>query len=533
MNTDSKIIEIARNVLRTPLSNSAIARNLHVSPHLVSKVRAVINEKDYSLEDIEEMDTARRLIEFRREDYSESVNPRGRNTEYSMPDCEYFAAEAVKYKLTYSLMYDEYYDSCIAAGTLPYKLTQFKKYLGEYIKKQEFSEVMVHHPGDEMEVDWVGDKAFWIDPDTGEIQYGWMFVGCLSFSGKAYVEVFEDMKEQSWITAHVHMFEYFGGVTRVLVCDNLKTGVLRHPRDSEAQLQKDYAALGNYYGIAIVPARVLAPNDKPLAENTVRFVEDYIIKKLRHAQCFSLEEYNRLVIAELEKLNNRPFQKKDGSRNSAYINYEQSQLLSLPLLPFRYCEKKLASVQRNCCVSLRNNFYSVPYKKVKPGSKVWLHIYENTVEIWNESSTEKLCEHKLVSSGMKNVYQIVSEHMPPKSYRFSEWNSDRFRRWARSIGPETYELIDDLFINPPEQKYYSRAHAILNLETKYGRERLETAVRLARLKYRRPASPQIRALLENAADLEYKKKLQVAPDRSGEKSYIRGAEYYAEKERSE
>jgi hypothetical protein len=41
----------------------------------------------------------------------------------------------------------------------------------------------------------------------------------------------------------------------------LKTGVLRHPRDSEAQLQKDYAAMGNYYGIAIVPARVLAPDD--------------------------------------------------------------------------------------------------------------------------------------------------------------------------------------------------------------------------------------------------------------------------------
>jgi len=533
MSTDSNIIEIARSVLRTPLSNSAIARNLHVSHHLVSKVRAVINEKNYSLEDIEEMDTARRLMEFRREDYSEFVKPRGRNTEYSMPDCEYFAAEAVKYKLTYSLMYDEYYDSCIAAGTLPYKLTQFKKYLSDYIKKQEFSEVMVHHPGDEMEVDWVGDKAFWADPDTGEIQYGWMFVGCLSFSGKAYVEVFEDMKEQSWITAHVHMFEYFKGVTKVVVCDNLKTGVLRHPRDSEAQLQKYYAAMGNYYGIAIVPARVLAPDDKPLAENTVRFVEDYIIKKLRHAQCFSLEEYNRLVMVELEKLNNRPFQKKDGSRNSAYINYEQNELLPLPLLPYRYCEKKQAAVQRNCCVSLRNNYYSVPYKKVKAGSKVWLHIYEKTVEIWNERSTEKLCEHMLVPSGMKNVYQIVSEHMPPKSYRFSEWNSDRFRRWARSIGPETYELIDDLFINPPEQKYYSRAHAILNLESKYGRERLETAVRLARQKYRRPTSPQIRAILENAADLEYKRKIQTAPDRSSEKSYTRGAEYYAEKERPE
>ena len=77
------------------------------------------------------------------------------------------------------------------------------------------------------------------------------------------------------------------------------------------------------------------------------------------------------------------------------------------------------------------------------------------------------------------------------------------------------------------------ASLILNLESKYGRERLETAVRLARQKYRRPTSPQIRAILENAADLEYKRKIQTAPDRSSEKSYTRGAEYYAEKERPE
>ena len=37
-------------------------------------------------------------------------------------------------------------------------------------------------PGEQVEVDWAGDPAHIIDPDTGEITNAWVFVGVMSYS---------------------------------------------------------------------------------------------------------------------------------------------------------------------------------------------------------------------------------------------------------------------------------------------------------------------------------------------------------------
>ena len=83
-------------------------------------------------------------------------------------------------------------------------------------------------PGEQVEVDWAGDPATIIDPDTGEILKSYIFVGVMTYSQYAYVEAFLDMKQRSWINAHVHMYEYFGGVARILVPDNCKTAVIHN-----------------------------------------------------------------------------------------------------------------------------------------------------------------------------------------------------------------------------------------------------------------------------------------------------------------
>ena len=67
-----------------------------------------------------------------------------------------------------------------------------------------------------------GDPAKIIDPDTGEITEAWIFVGVMTYSQYAFVEAFINEQQKSWITAHVHMYEFFGGVTPILVSDNVK-----------------------------------------------------------------------------------------------------------------------------------------------------------------------------------------------------------------------------------------------------------------------------------------------------------------------
>ena len=63
--------------------------------------------------------------------------------------------------------------------------------------------------GEQVEIDWADDSATIIDPDTGEILKAYIFVGAMTYSQYAYVEVFLDMKQKSWITAHVHMYKFF------------------------------------------------------------------------------------------------------------------------------------------------------------------------------------------------------------------------------------------------------------------------------------------------------------------------------------
>ena len=88
-----------------------------------------------------------------------------------------------------------------------------------------------HKPGEVMQVDWAGDTAAVIDTDTGEIIPAYVFVATLPYSAYSYVEAFFSMNQESWTTAHVNAYKYFGGVTRIIQCDNLKTGVQKHGKD--------------------------------------------------------------------------------------------------------------------------------------------------------------------------------------------------------------------------------------------------------------------------------------------------------------
>lgn len=418
-------------------------------------------------------------------------------------------------------------EECNRSGTIPLQLTQFKVHLNEHLAKKPFSEIIFHKPGEEIEVDWTGDPAIWFDPDTGEVQKAWMFVGVLPFSGYGYAEVFPDMKLPNWIMAHVHMFEYFGGAAEVLICDNLKTGVIKHPKNGNVVLQKDYQAMADYYQTVIVPARVRKPDDKPSTENLVGKLETHILAKLRNFQCFSIEEYNHEVRKLLDQFNRKPFQKKEGSRYSVFTEFEKKELVPLPLVPFEYFEKRIAKVQSNCCIAYKTNFYSVPYKY--KDKDVDVRIYSNRLEVY--FGKVLLCTHRL-ATGKTGTYVIDNSHMPPDSANYGDWNSNRFLRWAREYGPYTYEVVDRIFTKSgAEQKYYNGVRSLLKLADKYTRERVEKACQIALAHKQKPTYKDIKGILATEQDLKEGFRFSKEQETSREeKSYVRGAEYYAEKE---
>jgi len=102
-----------------------------------------------------------------------------------------------------------------------------------------------------------------IVPYSGEIITVYLFVSCLTYSRYAYVEPTLDMKMDTWLRCHIHMYGFFHGIPVCTVCDNLKTGVVKHPKEGEIILTDSYEALGTHYITAIMPSGVRKPNSAP------------------------------------------------------------------------------------------------------------------------------------------------------------------------------------------------------------------------------------------------------------------------------
>lgn len=176
------------------------------------------------------------------------------------PDYERVHRELAKNGVTLSLLWNEYCEECYASKELPLMYTQFCLHYREYAQQTKATMHLDHKPGEQMEVDWAGDAAKVTDPETGSQTPAYLFIAVLSCSGYAYVEAFGDQGQESWITGHVHAYRYFGGATRILTPDNLKTGVTRHGK-GEVILNPTYQEMAEHYNTCILPARVRHPKD--------------------------------------------------------------------------------------------------------------------------------------------------------------------------------------------------------------------------------------------------------------------------------
>ena len=265
---------------------------------------------------------------------------------YKMPDYEYVHRELQKDGVTLNLLWLEYCEVCRNNGELPYQSTQFNKYYNDYVVKTNATMHLNHKPGEIIQVGWAGDTAAVIDTDTGEAIPAYVFVASLPYSGYSYVEAFFSMNQECWTAAHVNAYKYFGG-------------------------------------------RVRSPKDKAMVEGTVGVISTFILAALRNRQFLSLSELNEAIAERLYAFNHKPFQKRDGSRTSAFEE-EKAFLLPLPPRPFELSEWKIATAAPNYHISVNKMNYSVPYEYIK--QKVDVRITKNTIEVFFGGN--RICSHK-------------------------------------------------------------------------------------------------------------------------------------------
>lgn len=496
------------------VSNNRIAEGNHMSKHSVNEVVRIAEEQGLTYEAVGSLSE--------QEVYGLVYpNKSPQDAAYDIPDYMKVHEELKKVGVTKTLLYEEYCEECRRKGSIAIGKTKFFSDLARFREKNNLAAVIEHRPGDRTEVDWSGPTMSFMDKETGKRITVYLFVADLPCSRLAYVEPTLRMDEMSWLQCNIHMFEYFGGVTRLVVCDNLKTGVVSHGKGHVVELNREYEAFANHYGTAILPAAVRSPRQKNSAEGTVGDIATSIIARLRNTPFHSFEALREAVAEKLENHNGAPFQKREGSRREWFEREERSALKPLPATPYEIGQWVYGrKIQLNCHVAFEKNFYSCPSRYAQQLCD--LRITPSTVSIF--IGGERIKTHVRFPYEVSNKYRTDEADMPEGS-QFKEWTMERLMSWASSIGPSTAIATRRIFEakDYPEQAFNS-VLSLLSLGQKHTHSRLETACEMALKKMPRPMYPQINAILASKQDVAYLEKKREAARRV--EGCLRGQEYY-------
>lgn len=433
------------------------------------------------------------------------------------PDYQYIHEELKRPHVNLRLLWTEY--KAQQPDGLAY--SQFCNRYRSWAAKTKAVMHFDHKPGYEMFVDWAGTKMQVIDSETGELLDAHLFISTIGASSYPYVEAFPSESLEYWITEHVNAFRYYGGVPHLLIPDNLKTGVKR-ACNYDPELNKTYLELSEHYDCAIVPARVRKPRDKSSVEGTVGDASTWVAAALRHERFFSFHQLNLAVRKKLQEFSRKPYQKKDGSRESVFLEVDRPALKPLPSKAYEMATWKIATVSFNYHIEVDRMYYSVPFTYIQ--KKVDVRISTYAVEVY--SNHVRISSHSRLH-GKAGQYATNPEHMPPNHREYVEWNSDRFLAWACKIGDNTRELVQQVLASRKvEQQAYKSCFGLLKLADRYTAFRLENACMKA-LALRSSSYTTVNNILKNGMDqvtsAEPSSKNNVIPIHSS----IRGAGYYA------
>ncbi len=299
-----------------------------------------------------------------------------------------------------------------------------------------------HVAGDKVFVDYSGKKLAIVDPHTGEIRQAEIFVAVLGASNFTYAEATWTQTLPDWIGAHGRMFCFFGGVPRLIVPDNLKSGVNR-ASFYDPEINRSYGMMAAHYGVGVLPARPRKPKDKAKVENGVRFAQACILGRLRHQTFFSLAEANAAIAGACDRINDHVVRRLGVSRRHLFETMERQALAPLPGDDYEFAEWRFARVGTDYHVEYESFFYSVPHGLIR--AQVDLRATSRTIEIFHRG--QRVAAHQRRYGGRR--HGTDPDHMPSSHRRYADWTPERFCRWAASVGPQTEGLIKAILAHRP------------------------------------------------------------------------------------
>jgi transposase len=399
-----------------------------------------------------------------------------------------------------------------------YQYSQFCDLYRRWRGKLDYCMRQEHRAGEKVFIDYSGGLSF-IDPFTGEMIPTQLFLAIWGASNYTYAEATLSQALPDWIGAHGRAIEYFGCVPRVLVPDNLKSGVSKACK-YEPELNPTYTDMAEHYGCAVLPARPRRPRDKAKVEVGVLIAQRWILAVLRQRTFYSLAELNAAIRQCLEHLNSRLMRQMKKSRRELFETVDRPQALPLPTRPYEYAEWYKARVNIDYHIEIDGHYYSVPFQLLR--ERLDVRLSATTIEAYRKG--ERVAAH--ARSYVRGLPTTVKEHMPPEHRSYAEWSPYRFIQWAGKTGVATARLVEKILSTRhyPEQGYRA-CLGIINLGRHYEPERVEAAAQRA-LQFNACSYRSMKAILTAGLDRQLG-----SGESSGQMSLplhqnIRGREYY-------
>ena len=279
---------------------------------------------------------------------------------YPEPDWAVLVREMKRPGVSLSILWEEY-DAVHPQG---YRYSRFCELYAAFERRLSPTMRQTHVAGHKAFVDYSGKKVPIIDPLTGEVRMAEIFVAVLGASHLTYAEASWTQTLPDWIAAHIRMFRFWGAVPRLLVPDNLKSGVNK-ASFYDPEVNRSYGKMATHYNVGILPTRPRKPKDKAAVEAGVRFAQSYILGRLRHVTFFSLAECNVAILAALERMNGRAMRRLGVSRRQLFDTIERPAMQPLPEQDYEYADWHLARVGIDYHVEVQGFLYSVPHALIR------------------------------------------------------------------------------------------------------------------------------------------------------------------------
>lgn len=501
-----KLKEILRLRLQAGLSNRKIALCTGVGKSAVSKHVARADELELEWPTIEGMpeEALEALL------YADGKQERSDGL--VVPKWDEVARELRRKGVTKRLLWLEYRDR---HGEAAYSYSRYCELYAGWKGGIEPVMRFEHPAGERCFVDYSGQTLSVVDEATGEVREAEVFVATLGASNYTFVDVTWSQSLPDFLSSHQKAVEYFGGVPKIFVLDNLKSGVTKADR-YEPLLNRSFNELMSHLNAVAIPGRAAKARDKAKVENGVLQAERWVLAPLRDQLLVGLEDARRAVLELVGKLNDRPFQKMAGSRSSVFADLEQGALQPLPQGRFVPAEWKKLKVHVDYHVEVGRHYFSVPYQLI--GQVLDVKVTPSLVEIFRNG--------RPVTSHRRSVARWTTkpEHMPSSHREYLKWSPPRVVLRGQQIGPHVSQVIERVLSSKihPEQGYRP-CLGIVRLADKYGEDRLEAACRRA-LRYSAVSYKSVKSILEKGLDRVEEDGQQ--PSLPIEHENIRGQEAY-------